>query len=93
AGTKAGCACAMRCCCSNPKEAGEGCRLSRPCGGGEEGAALPSGVSFRPAVIDATVPHPVPPGVVARVSAPFEPRTRSLSEPPPVPPPRPFSSR
>jgi len=91
AGTTAGCACTMRCCC-NPLGAGEGCRLTRPCGTGDEGAASPVVSSFRPAVIDAAVPHPVLPVFVARVSAASGPRPRSLSEPPPVPPPRPSSS-
>ncbi|HYV20459.1 MAG TPA: hypothetical protein VFC25_15655 [Verrucomicrobiae bacterium] len=91
AGTTAGCACTMRCCC-NPQGAGGGCRLSRPCGTGDEAAASSVVPTFRPAVIDAAVPNPVPPVPVARVSAASGPRTRSLSEPPPVPPPRPSSS-
>jgi hypothetical protein len=53
---------------------------------------MPSLADSRPAVIDAAIPHPVPAARVTRVAAVCDPRTRSLSEPPPVPPPRSSSS-
>jgi len=87
-----GCAMCSRNCCCRPPGAREACRLSRPCGSPGEDAAPAAQSSSRPALLDAIPPGAAPPLLIAAAPFPFFGLPVATADPPPVPPPRSFST-